>query len=125
MRKRLLTFFGCIALAAGVAAAQDQQPSSRPQQEPAPAAAGQSITGMLVDAGCKAAQPTAECEISADTSSFGILTSDGRFLKFDASGNTMAKAEIDKAKKTGKVSATVSGTVDKLDTVHVDNFSCN
>ena len=125
MRKRLLTFLGCIALAAGLAAAQDQpQPASAPQREPAPAA-GQSITGMLVDAACKASQPTAACEVSASTTSFGILTSDGRFLKFDASGNTMAKSEIEKSKKTGKVSATVTGTVDGSDTVHVENVSCS
>ena len=123
MRKRMLTLLGCVALAAGVAAAQDQ-PASAPRREPAQAA-GQSITGMLVDAACKASQPTAECEVSTGTTSFGILTSDGRFLKFDASGNTMAKSEIEKSKKTGKVSATVTGTVDGSDTVHVENLSCS
>jgi hypothetical protein len=125
MRKRLLALFGCLALAAGVAAAQDNQPqpASAPQREAAQAAAGQSITGMLVDATCRAASPSAECEVSAGTTSFGILTSDGRFLKFDGNGNTLAKSEIEKSKKTGKVSATVTGSVDGTDTVRVENLS--
>jgi len=109
-----------------VAAAQDNQPqapASAPQREPVQAAAGQSITGMLVDATCRAASPSAECEVTAGTTSFGILTSDGRFLKFDANGNTLAKSEMDKSKKTGKVSATVTGSVDGSDTVRVENLS--
>jgi hypothetical protein len=121
MRKRLLTLLGCMTLAAGVAAAQDQ-PASAPPGQPAQAA-GQSITGMLVDAACKASQPTADCEVSGNTASFGIMTSDGKFLKFDASGNRKAKSEIEKSKKTGKVSASVTGSVDGSDTVHVENLS--
>ena len=122
MRKTLLTFLGCMALAAGAAAAQQDQPGPGPERAPVQAAA-QSITGMLVDADCKAVQPAAECEVSAATSSFGIMTSDGKFLKFDASGNRKAKSEIDKAKKTGKVSASVTGSVDGSNTVHVENLS--
>ena len=124
MRKKLLTLFGCVALAAGVAAAQDQ-PSSRPQQEPAPAAANQGFAGILLDAACKASQPSGECEVSAGTTSFGILTSDGKFLKFDSNGNTLAKTEIAKSEKAGKVSVSVTGTVDGSGTVHVENLAVN
>ena len=106
MHKRLLTLFGCVALAAGVAAAQG-------------------FAGILLDAACKASQATAECEVSAGTTSFGILTADGKFLKFDANGNTLAKREVGKSEKAGKISVSVTGTVDGSDTLHVENFAVN
>jgi hypothetical protein len=81
----------------------------------------QSWTGTLVDAGCKTSTPAQACEVSTSTANFGILTSNGKFLKFDAEGNSKAKAAIGEAKQAGKVSATVAGKL-AGDTIYVQDF---
>lgn len=49
------------------------------------------------------------------------MTSNGKFLKFDAAGNSKAKAVIGQAGKAGKVSATVTGKLEG-DTIYVQDF---
>jgi len=119
--RKLLALFVCLGLAFGVVAAQQDPSRSSPQEQPA----SPSFAGLLLDAACKASQPSAECGVSAGTSSFGILTSDGKFLKFDANGNALAKSEIGKSEKTGKVSVSVTGTLDGSETIRVESFAVN
>lgn len=109
MRKLLVPFMtlsltlGCVA-----AIAQDKTPppaqehqqvtpqQAAPQQpaEPVQAqAASQSWTGTLLDAQCKTADASKTCAITDSTTSFGIVTSNGHFAKFDDAGNTMVTAK--------------------------------
>lgn len=66
------------------------------------------FNGTLMDAGCRTTHTerketksddtststktentnTTDCPVTADTSTFGIMTADGKFMKFDEAGNT-------------------------------------
>jgi hypothetical protein len=81
----------------------------------------QSWTGTLVDAGCKSSSPAQACEVSTNTANFGIMTSNGKFFKFDAEGNSKAKAAIGESRKAGKVTITVAGKL-AGDTIYVQDF---
>jgi hypothetical protein len=54
----------------------------------------------------------AACALKCAESGFGVLTSDGSFLKLDAQGNTMATAALKATKKTNAIRATVEGDRD-------------
>jgi hypothetical protein len=85
-------------------------------QQPAPAESAQkqdtqTWSGLLVDAACKSKDAAMSCEATDRTQSFGLQTSDGKLIKFDASGNTKARTAFRSAGKKGAVSATVKGTM--------------
>ena len=82
----------------------------------------------LVDSMCAAKvkkdpdkHPT-KCAIQCQGSGYGILTSDGTFLKFDSAGNDKALAALKATKKTDHLRATVTGEKDG-DTIKVESLS--
>jgi hypothetical protein len=54
---------------------------------------------------------TVKCALSCEDGGYGILTTDGKYLKFDDAGNKKAAAALQATKKTDHVRATVEGTV--------------
>jgi hypothetical protein len=54
---------------------------------------------------------TVKCALKCEDGGFGILTADGKFLKFDDAGNKKAAEALLATKKTDHVRATVEGTV--------------
>jgi len=82
---------------------------------PALAATYQNVS--LVDVKCSkkaAANPDAHtraCALGCAKSGFGVLTSDGHFLKFDDNGNKEVLAELKATQKTDHLRVNVSGEV--------------
>jgi len=72
----------------------------------------------LIDGGCLSkvkADPdkhTKQCAIQCSKTGYGILTSDGTYLKFDEAGNEKAKAALTATEKTDHLRATVVGKRD-------------
>jgi hypothetical protein len=54
---------------------------------------------------------TVKCALSCEDGGYGILTPDGKYLKFDDAGNKKALAALHSTKKTDHLRATVEGTV--------------
>lgn len=53
-----------------------------------------------------------KCTLQCAKSGFGILTVDGKFLKFDAAGNEKWLEALKKTTKTDHLRATVTGTLE-------------
>jgi hypothetical protein len=82
--------------------------------------------GILVDAACQTTHTTrtettpaktettrtevTECPVTASTTSFGILTSDGRFIRFDNPSNTKVVEIVRSNSALGKSRVSVVGT---------------
>jgi len=81
----------------------------------------------FVDSNCFAkvkADPdshTRECALACAKSGFGIIASDGTFLKFDASGNKKALALLKETSKKDHLRVTVTGKRN-ADTIQVDSI---
>lgn len=73
-------------------------------------------TGTLHDADCKTSTPTAKCEITSSTLTFGFMTADGKsYAKLDSDGNTKVRTALQAQKgraATGAVKASVTGSID-------------
>lgn len=72
-------------------------------------------SGTLVDVMCKAkdlASHTAKCGVACAKSGFGLVLADGRFVKFDESGNAKALAALKSTSKEKDLKAKVSGELD-------------
>jgi len=89
-----------------------------------PLAAADSFSGTVVDVMCHGkdlASHTRDCAVMCSKSGYGLVTADGRFLKFDEGGNARALASLKKLTKDkdlkAKVSGTVSGDVLKVETL--------
>lgn len=54
---------------------------------------------------------TVKCALNCEDGGYGILTAEGKYLKFDDAGNKKALAALHATKKTDHVRATVEGTV--------------
>jgi hypothetical protein len=84
---------------------------------PALAAAETYNNVPVVDVNCSskaAADPdshTRACALKCETSGFGILTKDNRFLKFDAQGNKTIAEELKASDKKDHLRVDVSGDV--------------
>ncbi len=95
--KRIATMVLGLALAAGVAGAEEWKGVA------------------VVDSNCLAkvkANPdahTTACALQCAKGGYGLLATDGSFLKFDAAGNEKAVAALKATKKTDHLRATVSG----------------
>jgi hypothetical protein len=69
----------------------------------------------IVDVACSAkvkGDPdahTRDCGLACSKSGFGIVTSDGAFLKFDANGNERAVSALKLAQKKDHLRVTVTG----------------
>jgi hypothetical protein len=106
-------------LALGIASLWAQNPgTSEPQKSGTPVQAqqaqqAQTFTGTLVDANCKTVNSKEPCEITEATKTFGLQTPDGKFLKFDDSGNSKVRAALDGSpNKTGSIKALLKGEMD-------------
>ena len=78
------------------------------------AAFADSWTGTVVDVMCKdkdLANHTAKCSVNCAKSGFGIVTSDGKFLKFNEAGNAKALAALKSTAKEKDIKAKVTGTM--------------
>jgi hypothetical protein len=106
MKKLMTTFFICAAL---------------------PLAAETWKNMPLVDANCSAKtksapdQHTKQCALGCAKGGFGVLTSDGSFLKFDDAGNAKTIAALRATSKADHLRATITGTRD-ADRIHVESM---
>ena len=79
------------------------------------AAAADTFSGTVVDVMCRAkdlAGHTRECAVACAKSGYGLVTADGKFLKFDESGNARTLTALKKSTKDKDLKAKVSGNVD-------------
>ena len=89
---------------------------------PIVAAAAESVSGTVVDVMCRTkdlAGHTRQCAVTCAKSGFGVVTADGKFLKFDEAGNAKALAALKTLSKDKDLKAKVTGTVDG-DLIKVD-----
>ena len=83
-------------------------------------------TGTLVDVMCKdkdVAAHTTKCAIACAKSGYGLVLSDGKFVKFNEKGNAKALAALKATKKEKDLKAKVTGKFDagvvNVDTVEL------
>lgn len=62
------------------------------------------------------------CALQCQKSGYGIVTSDGTYLKFDEAGNTQAVAALKSTKKSDHLRVNVSGTREG-DTIKVKSLT--
>ncbi len=91
------------------------------------AALAETWTGTVIDTMCKGkdvANHTRQCALGCAKSGFGIVTSDGKFIKFDESGNAKALAALKASTKDKDLRATVTGTMNEdvitVDSIHLE-----
>ncbi|MDR3703293.1 MAG: hypothetical protein P4L56_26840 [Candidatus Sulfopaludibacter sp.] len=73
------------------------------------------FSGTVVDVMCRGkdlAGHTRECALTCSKSGYGLVTSDGKFLKFDEAGNARALASLKKLSKDKDLKAKITGTLD-------------
>lgn len=78
-------------------------------------AAADSFSGTVVDVMCKGKDlsgHTRECAVTCAKSGYGLVTADGKFLKFDESGNARTLSSLKKLTKEKDLKAKVTGTMD-------------
>ena len=84
----------------------------------------------IVDVNCSrkvAANPdahTRDCALKCASSGYGIVTSDQKFLKLDASGNSKIVEELKASNKTDHLRVNVTGDV-QGDTLNVKSIKLN
>lgn len=79
------------------------------------AALADTWTGSLVDVMCKGkdlANHTKSCNLSCAAGGYGLVLSDGKFIKFNEGGNARALAAIKATAKEKDLKAKVTGTLD-------------
>ena len=84
----------------------------------------ESWNGTLVDVMCKGkdlASHTTKCAVGCAKGGYGLVLSDGKFVKFDEAGNAKALATLKASTKEKDLKAKVSGTLDG-DTVKVTSI---
>ncbi len=70
------------------------------------------IDSMCVDkAKASPDKHTVKCALACEDGGYGILTADGKFLKFDEAGNAKTVAALQATKKTDALRVTVDGTL--------------
>jgi len=77
-------------------------------------AAGETFSGTVVDVMCRGkdlASHTRECAITCSKSGYGLVTADGKFMKFDEGGNARMLATLKKATKEKDLKVRVTGAV--------------
>lgn len=77
--------------------------------------AADSFSGTVVDVMCRGKDLTShtrECALTCSKSGYGLVTADGKFLKFDEAGNARTLATLKKLSKDKDLKAKVSGTLD-------------
>jgi len=87
-------------------------------------AMAESWTGTVVDVMCKGkdlAGHTAKCAVSCSKGGYGLVLSDGKFVKFNETGNAKALASLKATSKEKDLKAKVSGTLDG-DVINVESI---
>src|SRR5437867_11115262 len=75
----------------------------------------ESWSGTLVDVLCKGkdlASHTTKCAVGCAKGGYGLVLSDGKFVKFDEGGNAKALATLKATSKESDLKAKVSGSLD-------------
>ena len=118
MRRLVGTTIALVILASvTVAMAQDKKDGDKS------GAKGEAITGILQDKACSgkslkdsdpyaaASKHTKTCALMGPCagSGFGVITKEGKFVKFDASGDEQAKALLEKTSKKDNLVVSVEG----------------
>ena len=78
-------------------------------------ALAESWTGTLVDVMCKGkdlANHTRQCGLACAKGGYGLVLPDGKFVKFDETGNAKALAALKSATKEKDLKAKVTGQLD-------------
>ena len=78
-------------------------------------AAAESWSGTVVDVMCKGrdlAGHTRQCAINCAKGGFGLVLADGKFVKFDETGNAKALAALKANTKEKDLKAKVTGKLD-------------
>ena len=78
-------------------------------------ASAQTFSGTVVDVMCKGkdlSSHTRQCALDCAKSGFGLVQADGKFLKFDESGNARTLTLLKKSSKDKDLKVKVSGTMD-------------
>ena len=78
-------------------------------------AAAETFSGTLMDVMCRAKDPathTRKCAIACKKSGYGLVTADGKFLKFDEAGNAKAATALEQSSKETDLKATVDGDME-------------
>ncbi|MBZ5626728.1 MAG: hypothetical protein LAQ69_49825 [Acidobacteriia bacterium] len=78
-------------------------------------AAAESFSGTVVDVMCRGkdlAGHTRECALTCAKSGYGMVTAEGKFLKFDEAGNARTLSVLKKATKEKDLKAKVTGMLD-------------
>jgi len=78
-------------------------------------ASAETFSGTVVDVMCKGkdlAGHTRSCALDCAKSGFGLVQADGKFLKFDESGNARTLSMLKKSSKEKDLKVKVTGTVD-------------
>src|SRR6202161_1543994 len=78
-------------------------------------ASAETFSGTVVDVMCKGkdlAGHTRSCALDCAKSGFGLVQADGKFLKFDESGNARTLTMLKKSSKEKDLKVKVSGTLD-------------
>ncbi|HLH08985.1 MAG TPA: hypothetical protein VKW78_17230 [Terriglobales bacterium] len=110
MKRKILMVATAMTLLAGLAFAEDFK------------------SVPVVDVACSSkvkANPDAhprECALKCQKSGYGIFTSDGRFLKFDAAGNQKITKLLESSKQKDHLRVNVDGQVEG-DTIKVQSVS--
>ncbi len=77
--------------------------------------AAESWSGTVVDVMCKGrdlAGHTRQCNLNCAKSGFGLVLADGKFIKFNESGNAKALASLKASTKEKDLKAKVTGKLD-------------
>lgn len=78
------------------------------------AALAESWSGTIVDVMCKGrdlSSHTRQCNINCAKGGYGLVLADGKFLKFNETGNAKALAMLKASTKEKDIKAKVSGTL--------------
>ncbi|MGA3205321.1 MAG: hypothetical protein ABSF12_22725 [Bryobacteraceae bacterium] len=78
-------------------------------------ASAETFSGTVVDVMCRGkdlAGHTRACALDCAKSGFGLVEADGKFLKFDESGNARTLALLKKSAKEKDLKMKVTGTLD-------------
>jgi hypothetical protein len=76
---------------------------------------GETWSGTLVDVMCKdkdLAGHTTRCALGCAKSGFGVVTADGKFVKFDEHGNAKTLAALKATSKEKDLKVKVNGSLD-------------
>jgi hypothetical protein len=78
-------------------------------------ASAETFSGTVVDVMCKGkdlSSHTRSCALDCAKSGFGLVQADGKFLKFDESGNARTLSMLKKNSKDKDLKVKVNGTLD-------------